>query len=309
MNTDYRISVGFLQHHKTKLLKRRLGYQGIVALIGLWAYAAQFRPDGILEGMSDEAIESAVDWDSDKPLVTCLVEIGFLEHDGDAYRLHDWQEHNPWASEADERSDEARLSRLFRTNAEKAKELRAQGRTGITKEEYQEYKKPAQKYDRSTTVVRPNNDRSTECSTPAPAPAPAPAPIENTSTAIAVEVDSAVAPPLSPPPLRVVKPPCPHQAIVDLYHEVLPELRRCKTLTEGRKGYLRQRWASKPGSDLAKWRAFFEYVRTCPFLMGHVTGSNGRPPFVADLEWLTRPSHFAQIIEGKYEPHLEAKYG
>lgn len=59
MNTDYRVNIGFFSHHKTRLLKRKLGDSGIVAILALWAYAAQFRPDGNLSGMTAEAIEAA----------------------------------------------------------------------------------------------------------------------------------------------------------------------------------------------------------------------------------------------------------
>ena len=40
MNSDFRVSVDFFAHHKTKKLRRRLGYEGVVALLQLWAYAA-----------------------------------------------------------------------------------------------------------------------------------------------------------------------------------------------------------------------------------------------------------------------------
>ena len=111
-------------------------------------------------------------------------------------------------------------------------------------------------------------------------------------------------PPASPPALRIVRKPCPYQALVDLYREVLPELRACKSLTEARKGYLRQRWHDKPGDDPAKWRAYFEYVRASPFLMGQKCGTGGRPPFEADLEWLIKPANFAKVVEGKFHEAL-----
>ena len=107
--------------------------------------------------------------------------------------------------------------------------------------------------------------------------------------------------------LKTVKPPCPYEAIRDLYHEVLPELRACRTLNDTRKGYLRQRWLDIPGQDLAKWRKFFGYVRESDFLMGRRRGMGDRPPFEADLEWLVRPSNFAKVIEGKY--HAEVRHG
>lgn len=113
--------------------------------------------------------------------------------------------------------------------------------------------------------------------------------------------------PTAPPALRSVKPPCPYEAIRDLYHEILPELRQCRSLTETRKGYLRQRWNEKPGPDLERWRKYFAYVRESDFLMGRKCGSDGRPPFDADLEWLTRPNNFAKVREGKY--HEIARHG
>ena len=108
--------------------------------------------------------------------------------------------------------------------------------------------------------------------------------------------------------LKSVKPPCPHEAIRDLYHDILPELRQCRALTDARKGYLKQRWLDKPGADLGKWRVYFEYVRESDFLMGRKPGHDGKPPFQADLEWLVRPANFAKVIEGKYHA-LESRHG
>ncbi len=132
---------------------------------------------------------------------------------------------------------------------------------------------------------------------------------KNTSTNVDVRplVPSEPAPPAARVVLKSVKPPCPHEAIKDLYHEILPELPMCRMLTEPRKGYINQRWNSKPGPDIGKWRTYFEYVRESDFLMGRSAGSGGRPPFVATLEWLTRPSNFAKVIEGLY--HKAARHG
>ncbi len=92
---------------------------------------------------------------------------------------------------------------------------------------------------------------------------------------------------------------CPIQKIIDLYHEKLPELPKVKKRTKTRDGYIKQRWRE----DLPKldnWDNFFTHVRQSKFLMGKTQGSNGKPPFIADLEWLTKPANFAKIAEGKY---------
>ena len=113
MNSDFRVSVDFFAHHKTKKLRRRLGYEGVVALLQLWAYAARVRPDGDLSGMEDEDIELAVDWCGEEgTLVPTLKSVGFLDEDEGGLRLHDWQENNAWAAAGESRSDASRLSRM-----------------------------------------------------------------------------------------------------------------------------------------------------------------------------------------------------
>jgi len=91
-------------------------------------------------------------------------------------------------------------------------------------------------------------------------------------------------------------PPCPHQEIIKLYHEILPELPGIKTWTEEREKILRTRWKEDPEcQDLDWWKGFFEYIRRSEFLMD----TNGRK-WQPNLEWLITKSHFVDVIEGKY---------
>lgn len=172
MNTDFRLSVGFWQHPKTKKTARRLGLEGIRSLQILWAWAAVNRPDGNLSGMDWEDIELAADWQEEeqKFFDTCLGM--WIDETSDGYALHDWQEHNPWASEADTRSDAARLSRFARKFPEIAKSMRDDGVKGLTQEEYRMYADGTPYVRRSTNVDTALNERSTDRSTPAPAPSP-----------------------------------------------------------------------------------------------------------------------------------------
>jgi hypothetical protein len=59
MAEDFRIRIGFFRHHKALKLVRRLGLEGLVALLRLWAYAAEFHTNGDLAGMTAEDIELA----------------------------------------------------------------------------------------------------------------------------------------------------------------------------------------------------------------------------------------------------------
>lgn len=104
-----------------------------------------------------------------------------------------------------------------------------------------------------------------------------------------------------PPQGEQGRPPCPHERIIALYHEVLPELRQIREWNETRRRLLQRRWSENPErQNLDWWRQFFGYVRKSRFLMGKTTGRDGRP-FDCDLEWLIRPTNFAKVIEGKYE--------
>ena len=92
---------------------------------------------------------------------------------------------------------------------------------------------------------------------------------------------------------------CPAGKIVDLWHELMPELAKVNKLTATRRGYLNQRWREDL-PDLNHWRNFFLHIRQSPFLMGKVAGNAGKRPFRATLDWVTRPNNFAAISEEKY---------
>jgi hypothetical protein len=105
-------------------------------------------------------------------------------------------------------------------------------------------------------------------------------------------------------------PNCDHEKVITLYHQHLPTLRRVEVWNETRKGYLRQRWREVAEelakekqvqvSDILDWfKEFFVHIGTSKFLTGRVNSKDGRP-FIADLEWILKPSNFAKIIEGKY---------
>jgi uncharacterized protein YdaU (DUF1376 family) len=124
------------------------------------------------------------------------------------------------------------------------------------------------------------------------------------------QVNTNICPPDGEPEAKDGLPTCDHKTIVELYHQHLPTLRRVEVWNDTRKGYLKQRWR-EVAVDLAKtetvtsevmlnwWADFFQHIGKSKFLTGKVNSRDGRA-FVADLEWILRPSNFAKIIEGKY---------
>jgi len=140
-------------------------------------------------------------------------------------------------------------------------------------------------------------------------------------TANAVLVDEPDDSSTIPPPTKKNKiTPCPYQEIVELYHKILPDLPRCRLITETRKRYIKARWReilTKPElmemmvkneegktdreKGLLWFERFFKYVSESNFLCGKVPPGKDRDhPFMADLEWLMRPNNFVKVLEGRY---------
>ena len=91
-------------------------------------------------------------------------------------------------------------------------------------------------------------------------------------------------------------PSCPHQQILELCYQILPELPRIEW-TDDRASQLRTRWREKPERQcLDWWKWYFELVRECPWLMGE----NDRK-WMADFEWLTRKKNMPKVLDGKYK--------
>jgi hypothetical protein len=104
---------------------------------------------------------------------------------------------------------------------------------------------------------------------------------------------------------------CQHQKVIDLYHQILPNHLKVEVWHKTRQGLLKTRWAEVE-DDIFKekgsvseedildwWRRFFGYIGKSKFLTGK-TFTKDRRPFMADLEWIVRPTNFAKIIEQKY---------
>lgn len=111
MNTDARISVGLPSHPKTKKLIKRGGQAAAWNLVCLFLWVSQNKPTGDLTGMSDEDIEMAAGWEREEGgLIAMLAEVRFLDGSTAAWKVHDWEVHNPWAAGADRRSEKSRTA-------------------------------------------------------------------------------------------------------------------------------------------------------------------------------------------------------
>jgi hypothetical protein len=232
MNKDIRIDCTFSNHRKRKKLFNALGAQGVLSMIDLWISTAVNRPKGILTGMDESDIALDAQWTGDATIFCkTLCEIGFLDRDGKgSYSIHDWQDHQPFAYYADERSERSRELAYKRWGK----------KHGL---------KPEAKED-NTEVMRDACGTHNEGNAPIPSPIPSPIPKDIKSPSQAT-------------------PNCPHDEIIRIYHETLPSLPRVKAWTEERKKHLRARWAEDPKRhDLSWWKRYFDHVEKSPFLTG-----------------------------------------
>ncbi len=149
------------------------------------------------------------------------------------------------------------------------------------------------------------------CQAHAPSPSPSPSPnVENLNTSVASA-------PVGPQ-ATTQQTACPADAIVALYHEILPDNPRCKVLSDARRAAIRARWKeaaklncapfgySSRADGLVAWRRFFEVCAESDFLTGRAPGLPGKPPSVADIDFLMSPSGFAKTLENKYHREVAA---
>ena len=98
----------------------------------------------------------------------------------------------------------------------------------------------------------------------------------------------------------VASPDCPHEQIISIYHEALPQSPRVKRWGEPSRKMLRARWnEDRQRQALEWWKEFFAGVATSDFLTGRVNGSKAEP-FVASLNWLLKPMNMEKVLNGNY---------
>ena len=149
MNTDIRLAISFKGHRKRKKLSRIVGDKSDSYLIDLWITVATDCPDGVLKGWDETDIADACGFIGNaSEIVNALLESKWLHRKNDVFTVHDWQEHQVWASKASQRSKSARIAAAKKwgvsetptgkTRAERMKAARA--KSNHTNGEWEEMK-------------------------------------------------------------------------------------------------------------------------------------------------------------------------
>ena len=203
LNNDIRIKNSFKDHIKIKRLRNLAGKHAPLHLIYLWQYASENHSDGVLVGLDPIDIEMAADWEGDSGLLfESLIKCRLLDDNDGEYSIHDWQNNQPYAAGAQERSDRSRFVNLARKEKDLYRYLHDKGVRSLSMDEYRrfsaEFAENARCMHDACTMQRPAPSPS-----PYPSPRPSPLPIPSPSP--------------TPPPT-----PSPTQCMHDGDHDDLP---------------------------------------------------------------------------------------
>jgi len=185
MNTDIRIDVKLPRHRKFKRLRRMVGPTAMENLICFWTTVAEQRPNGVLNGWSNEDIEDVAGWEGEPGVfVRGMLEAKFLIETPNGYAPKDWEEHQPWAVNGEQRKAAARKAGKASAAARKAQKGTAQplpnGSRTTTKNSPNEAKTESRKNQDVTQRKSNNPERSVRTfdRTPSPSPSPSPSPLK-----------------------------------------------------------------------------------------------------------------------------------
>jgi hypothetical protein len=183
MNTDIRIKTSFPNHPKTKKFIKVVGPLGGWMLVKLWVFTSQNKPEGLLTNMDASDISDVMEFKGNpRVLIHALLDCttgadamkscpgcdvcekaktkkraAWLEKTSSGfYRVHDWEEHNPYACKAP-----ARIERAKKGGAARRDKLLKQ-RLGDS-------------YVAEQAVL---DHGTSSAPAPAPVPSPVPSPIE-----------------------------------------------------------------------------------------------------------------------------------
>jgi uncharacterized protein YdaU (DUF1376 family) len=106
-------------------------------------------------------------------------------------------------------------------------------------------------------------------------------------------------------------PVCNRQAVVDLYHEILPELPQVRVMNDSRGKVISSRWKwiltskksdgtrrAETAEEALTWlRQFFELAKQNDFLMGRSFRSQGHQSWQADIDFLMTDRGLKQVVE------------
>jgi len=251
----------------------------IGGLYWLWSMADQHTEDGVLDGLTLRQIDRKT---GIVGFGEALVQAGWLSTDGDSVRIPHFEEHN--GSSAKKRAQTAKRVAAHKAGGNAADvDVGAVGWGGVTLD--MESGNAV-----SVSGALPREEKRREEGEGGKPPVGSGAP---------------------PTAGAALLPACPVDQVVALYHEVLPELPRCRLMPDARRKALVRRWrwvlssrladgsrrAASVDDALAWFRRFFERARSSDFLMGRAARAAGHEGWQCDLDFLLGDKGLKTVVE------------
>jgi hypothetical protein len=104
----FRVHADALTHPKFAKVKARYRAAGALSVLELWSLATKYYPGGRIK-LSAKELGTMCHAPGDvEQFIAFLIEIGFLEIDGEFYLIHNWARRQPFIATAEERSERNR---------------------------------------------------------------------------------------------------------------------------------------------------------------------------------------------------------
>lgn len=117
-----------------------------------------------------------------------------------------------------------------------------------------------------------------------------------------VDVDVNVEGEPPPTPSRGEAAAVPYAKIMQLYNETCTSLPHIRIIDGQRKKAVAARWRTYHGLD--DFRRLFQRAQASDFLRG-----GGERNWIADFDWLMKPTNMARVLEGKYDNERRGDHG
>ncbi|WP_415713094.1 hypothetical protein [Maridesulfovibrio sp.] len=269
--TDIRLDVEFAEDFRTQKIMRKFGAEGALGLIFLMCYCAKHYP-------SDSGY-FPVNFDEEDLLFACkvqldrtdyvqmLLDLEIIGKNKDRFYICEWDEMQPWASEARARSEKAKKAAAARWK----KEGKQKDKKKKVPSEQPEIKPDAHampEHESGNTENMPEADSGN-------APSPTPTLYVNT--------------PYSPPE---------GEEVVEAFCELLPDLPKPEVLTDPLRRKIRKCKCEggPPEKGIEWWRWYFSLVKEYPRLLGE-----GESGWKASIPWLVEPGNMAKVLGGGFQ--------
>lgn len=122
MSLFIRVDCSFFHHRKTNRLRALIENDALWVPPALWAFAAEYQPDGDFKDYSDKELAISIGYTGNaQALLQALLQAGFLDKNK---KIHDWAIHNEYHTSHSEKARKAAVARWEKERIKKESKRR-----------------------------------------------------------------------------------------------------------------------------------------------------------------------------------------